>query len=208
MLICMMQFDVHRVTGYSLPASLTSGGPIGKAGKSVMTDNGSPPPGMQAAPTPSAPGLSLLPGMPPIAAPARRTYLELEPHPAVVPHARRFTRNILTLWDLHGLADDAELIASELLTNAITATAPLAFPAHIALLITADPHHLLLLVWDASPEPPARQEHDDDAPSGRGLQIIEALGAQWGCSGGNRGKVVWAALTTQPSPDDPGQADP
>jgi hypothetical protein len=60
--------------------------------------------------------------------------------------------------------------------------------------ITADPRQLLLLVWDASPEPPVRQQHDTDAPDGRGLQIIEALGASWGSCADSRGKVVWAAL--------------
>ena len=169
-----------------------------------MTDAGRPPPGQQdteelpgtanePAP-PSDPVLSLLPGTPPTAGvPARRTYLELEAHPAVVAHARKFTRNTLGRWELSHTADNAELIVSELLANAITATERMPFRAHVGALITADPRQLLLLVWDASPEPPVRQDHDD-APNGRGLQIIEALAARWGSCADSRGKVVWAAM--------------
>lgn len=149
-----------------------------------------------AEPTPrAAPGRFLLPGMPPQAcAPARRTYLQLEGRPAAVPHARRFARDTVALWGLTETAHDAELIVSELLTNAVTAVARMPFRAHIGLLITADPRQLLLLVWDASPDPPVRPDHDDDAPGGRGLQIIEALSARWGSCADRRGKVVWAAL--------------
>lgn len=144
---------------------------------------------------PAAPCLSLLPATPPAAAiPTRRTYLEVEAHPAVVAQARRFARSTLGRWELSDTADDAELIVSELLTNSIAATGRMPFAAHVGLLITADPRQLLLLVWDASPEPPVRQDPDPDAPEGRGLQIVEALGAQWGSSADSRGKVVWAAL--------------
>ena len=98
---------------------------------------------------------------------------------------------------LSDAANDAELIISELLTNAITATARMKSSARIGLLMTADPGRLLLLVCDASPEPPVRQDHDHDAPAGRGLQIIEALGAKWGSCADSHGKVVWAALGSQ-----------
>jgi anti-sigma regulatory factor (Ser/Thr protein kinase) len=144
---------------------------------------------------PAGPCLSLLPATPPAAAvPARRIYLEVEAHPAVVSQARRFTRSTLGRWGLGDASSDAELIVSELLTNAIVATERMPFGAQVGLLITADPRQLLLLVWDASPEPPIRQDPDPDTPEGRGLQIIEALGARWGSSADSRGKVVWAAL--------------
>jgi anti-sigma regulatory factor (Ser/Thr protein kinase) len=147
-------------------------------------------------PAPQAPGsLTLLPGTPPATgAPAPRIYLEVEADPAMVPQVRRFTRSTLDRWELSDAANDTELIISELLTNAITATARMKSSARIGLLMTADPGQLLLLVWDASPEPPVRQDHDHDAPAGRGLQIIEALGARWGSCADSHGKVVWAAL--------------
>jgi anti-sigma regulatory factor (Ser/Thr protein kinase) len=169
-----------------------------------MTDTGRPPHGRQDSkeltspanePAPQSTALSLLPGTPPTAdVPARRTYLEVEAHPAVVTHARKLTRNTLALWELSHTVDNAELIVSELLTNAITATESMPFRAHVGVLITADPSQLLLLVWDPSPELPVRQDHDDVAPDGRGMQIIEALAARWGSCADSRGKVVWAAM--------------
>jgi hypothetical protein len=81
---------------------------------------------------PAPPSLSLLPGAPPTAgATARRTYLEVEARPGVVPEARRFARNTLRLWGLSDAANDAELIVSELLANAIAATARMPFQAHV-----------------------------------------------------------------------------
>ena len=63
----------------------------------------------------------------------------------------------------------------------------------MALYLAADTDRLTLLVWDASPELPARHQHDDDAVSGRGLEIISALADRWGSWGPVAGgKVVWA----------------
>ncbi len=51
-----------------------------------------------------------------------RSYLELAAAPGAVPRARRHTRHMLAAWKLGHLADDAELVVSELLTNAVRAT--------------------------------------------------------------------------------------
>ena len=65
--------------------------------------------------------------------------------------------------------------------------------ADVALYLAADADRLTLLVWDASPDLPAHHKHDDDAVSGRGLEIIDALADRWGCWGPVAGgKVVWA----------------
>jgi anti-sigma regulatory factor (Ser/Thr protein kinase) len=122
---------------------------------------------------------------------AHRSYLEVAAEPGALPHARRFSRQALEGWGLGRIADDAELIVSELMSNAISA-AP---AAGVALYLAADPGRLTLLVWDASPDLPARHRHDDDAVSGRGLEIIDALADRWGTWGPvASGKVVWAWL--------------
>jgi len=107
----------------------------------------------------------------------------------VVTRARRITRQALEGWGLGRIADDAALIVSELMTNAVSA-AP---AADVALYLAADTDRLTLLVWDASPDLPARHQHDGDAVSGRGLEIIGALADRWGSWGSVAGgKVVWA----------------
>ena len=132
---------------------------------------------------------------PPAATPAltHRGYLELESAPRAVPYARRYTRRTLATWKLSQLADDAELVVSELITNAVQAAPAVPQPAPVALLLAGDEDRLAILVWDSSPEPPVRRPHDDDALSGRGLEIIQAITDRCGsCVTGCGGKVVWA----------------
>src|SRR2546430_14597646 len=54
-----------------------------------------------------------------------RTFLELGALPSAVPCARLHTRQVLWEWQLSPLADTAELIVSELVTNAVQASAGL-----------------------------------------------------------------------------------
>src|SRR5450759_2541941 len=125
-----------------------------------------------------------------------RWYLELEAAPAAVPYARRCTRQTLTAWKLAHIADDTELIVSELVTNSLAATAAMQAAAPVALYLAADPDRLTVLVWDASPELPARRPAGDSAVSGRGLEIVGALSDIWGtCVTEQGGKVVWAWLS-------------
>ena len=129
--------------------------------------------------------------------------LQAEAHPSALPHARRCARHTLAAWRLGHLADDIELVVSELLTNAIRAsltatsasvmqTAPV-----VALYIALDPDLLSVLVWDCCPEPPVQVAHaGDDDETGRGLVIVQALTDQWGiCAPSGGGKVVWAQLS-------------
>jgi len=118
-----------------------------------------------------------------------RSYMQAAAEPGAVPQARRAARQALEGWGLGRIAGDAELIVSELMTNAVSA-AP---AADVALYLAAYTGRLTLLVWDASPDPPAHHPHDDDAVSGRGLEIIGALADRWGSWGPVAGgKVVWA----------------
>jgi anti-sigma regulatory factor (Ser/Thr protein kinase) len=124
-----------------------------------------------------------------------RSYLEAAAAPGAVPYARRHTRHMLAAWKLSHLADDAELLVSELLTNAVQATLGIPLTAPVALYLAADHDRLTVLVWDACPQPPVRRPHDDDAVNGRGLEIIEALSDRCGsCVPDHGGKVVWAWL--------------
>lgn len=50
-----------------------------------------------------------------------RQYLELPVHPSAASQARLHVRAMLALWRMDGLADTAELVVSELVTNAVKA---------------------------------------------------------------------------------------
>ncbi|TDD33732.1 ATP-binding protein [Actinomadura sp. KC06] len=96
----------------------------------------------------------------------------------------------LASWGLTALRDDATLIASELVTNAVR-HAP---EQEIRVRLTHELRGLLFEVWDASDVMPVRK-HDEDGLSGRGLPIVEALAL--GCGAYQtkpHGKWVWARV--------------
>jgi len=96
------------------------------------------------------------------------------------------------LWDLPELADTARLCVSELLTNAIVHVGkgtPVTLHASMA-----GPHPRLSLT---DPDPrtlPTLQPPTDDAESGRGLALLNALTLRWGVDHGTFGKTVWCEL--------------
>lgn len=107
-----------------------------------------------------------------------------------------------------GLTEDAELVVSELTTNAVTATQAVEslHPVHLWLL--SDGSRTLILMGDASPHPPTRINPDEnEADGGRGLLLVEALSCNWGWYFIHRidvTKVVWAELRM---PSASGQAE-
>jgi anti-sigma regulatory factor (Ser/Thr protein kinase) len=120
------------------------------------------------------------------------TTLELGPFPSAIPCARLHARLVLREWNLREFADDAELIVSELTTNAIRATGQ-----PVALFLRSDGHTLIIEVWDSLTKSPRPEPHAIDAESGRGLELVSSLSARWGVHHpGSGGKVVWALLTT------------
>src|SRR5258708_30384288 len=94
-----------------------------------------------------------------------------------------------------GLADDAELLVSELVTNAVQAFNG-RVRAVVRLWLVADHDSLLLAVWDDGDGLPARCEVGPFDPGGRGLLIVDALSSSWGAYATVPGKVIWAQLRT------------
>ncbi len=127
--------------------------------------------------------------------------LELGPLPSAVPCARLHAKHIFWEWDLAHVTNDAELIVSELMTNALKAARPLPDIHPITLYLQASDEHLMIQVWDALSAAPAPRPQAIDAETGRGLEIVSLLSDRWGFYhpvGG--GKVVWAALVTGTAP--------
>jgi anti-sigma regulatory factor (Ser/Thr protein kinase) len=130
-----------------------------------------------------------------------RSLLELGVLPSAVPCARLHTRQVLWEWGLRDAAESAELVVSELLTNALCASEAIAnveTAAHTSLQLEANVRgSLVVQVWDGHSHPPVRGEVDEEAEGGRGLLIVEALCDNWGWywpDGGEQGKWVWAAM--------------
>lgn len=118
--------------------------------------------------------------------------------------ARKETVQWLKDWGLLALIDTAELLVSELVTNAIRAAelmaqqashSSLTHPPHVMLQLRVERDRLLILVWDGDPSPPTPKDPPLDDEGGRGLQLVEALSQQWGYYVPNAGgKAVWCQL--------------
>jgi histidine kinase-like protein len=91
---------------------------------------------------------------------------------------------VLAEWDLKPLAETAELLVSELVTNAVRASAGL--PARhlglptVQLWLSADHERVLIEVWDADERMPVCEQPDPSAEHGRGLFLVETLSENWG----------------------------
>jgi anti-sigma regulatory factor (Ser/Thr protein kinase) len=141
-----------------------------------------------------------LPGLAdPLEAVAGPCELVLNPGPESVKAAREFTDATLRDWLLDDLVEEAVIVASELVTNAIrhgshcTVSSAAAPTVQLAWQRQAD--RIVCVVTDSSDLPPVLDDADMTAESGRGLQVVHALTAAWGwamldaCE-----KAVWATF--------------
>jgi anti-sigma regulatory factor (Ser/Thr protein kinase) len=118
--------------------------------------------------------------------------------------AREFVRKVLPQWGLDDLGDDAELVVSELVTNAVRVTeAAAAEPIRgelqaghvtgVQLRFTGS--SLYTEVWDRGDGTPGIPDQAPDAESGRGLFLVAFLSARWSSRpSAAGGKVTWAEL--------------
>jgi anti-sigma regulatory factor (Ser/Thr protein kinase) len=121
--------------------------------------------------------------------------LEFAPLPTAVPCARLHAVHVLHEWGLRDLAANAQMVVSELITNAIDASTllPERPPVSLRLLLTGK--SLVIEVWDHSPLDLEPREADADDECGRGLTVVAALSDRWGWERTGRDrKVVWAEL--------------
>lgn len=108
-----------------------------------------------------------------------RDCIELGPLPGAVPCARLHARLVLAEWGLSALGGQAEVVVSELVTNAVEASQSLAWPWPVRLWLLADSRRVLVAVWDASPQLPVRAVPSELAEGGRGLLLVDSLAAWW-----------------------------
>ena len=123
-----------------------------------------------------------------------------------VPAIARVVGVTLTGWHLAKLTEVAELVVSELTTNAVEAsTGPDGLPVYVLgrmpvvrVAVLSDGVRVLIEVFDQAPGRPVLKQVDRYAEAGRGLFTVDALtGGRWGWHpvDGHHGKCVWAELS-------------
>ena len=135
-----------------------------------------------------------------------RNSLELGALPTAVPCARLHTRQLVWEWGLDGLAQTAELLVSELVTNAVQAMARQVGQTAVRLQLFGDYARVRIEVWDADPRQPAPKDPEEDGipdlegEGGRGLFLVAALSTcwDWYLTQEPTGKVVWCELEVEP----------
>lgn len=116
------------------------------------------------------------------------SYLELVTLPSAPFWARRHTRAALHAWQLHpDTVETAELLVSELVTNTLKTGGPDHQPKaaiykveRVALTLRLMPGRVVIEVFDNDPNPPVMTDAAEDAESGRGLMLVQALSKEWG----------------------------
>lgn len=114
--------------------------------------------------------------------------LSCEPRSAAL--ARRFVDDTLEAWGWSG-ADDGvvRLLVSELVTNSL-----LHARTDLRVQIAHNGKRLRIAVVDHGSRKPARRGHTAGSTTGRGLDLVEALAAEWGVDAVRGGKAVWFEL--------------
>ncbi|MCT4353099.1 SpoIIE family protein phosphatase [Streptomyces sp. Je 1-79] len=115
--------------------------------------------------------------------------------PADVSRIRNAGAAQLATWGLDGIAFTAELILSELITNAIRYGAE---PIKVRLLRD---RRLICEIFDGSSTAPHLRYAATTDEGGRGLFLVAQFAERWGTRYTERGKVIWAELplTTEDS---------
>src|SRR5580700_3278397 len=102
--------------------------------------------------------------------------------------ARTLIRRPMKRWGLTELIPSAELLASELVTNAVRYA-----QGQIGLRLVLE-GGLVIEVLDDSAALPRLRHPDDQEERGRGLQVVSHVASRWGARRAISGKVVWCEL--------------
>ena len=126
--------------------------------------------------------------------PYLRDELSLAPTATAPAAARLYVHDVLQYWRLalpdHDVIDRAELLADELVTNAVVHART---PLRLRLELRGDLLHIA--VHDGSPRLLRLVPHDPEGETGRGLHLVETLASAWGVyRRPDYGKVVWCSL--------------
>jgi anti-sigma regulatory factor (Ser/Thr protein kinase) len=116
--------------------------------------------------------------------------------------ARGAARRTLAYWGLGDLAEEAVLLVSELVGNAVCharhdACGQPGGPV-LVLTLTCSESALRIEVRDTDPRPPQPRVPGPLDESGFGFVIVDTLARRWGVYQAEPGKAVWAELALRP----------
>ena len=134
--------------------------------------------------------------------PWRRLLMTLPASNESVRTGRQATSVVLSAWRLSRLEENAVLVVSELLTNAVRHARD---TDAIELDLHATRAWLRIEIQDRDRQWPRPRVLNELSESGFGFVLIDALTAKWGVRETETGKAVWAELDIQPR-SEPGQA--
>jgi len=117
----------------------------------------------------------------------------LAPKLTAAKRARSLIRRPLRQWGLTELIPQAELVVSELVTNAVRYA-----QSKISLRLVLE-GGLFCEVLDDSAAPPRMRQASENGERGRGLQVVSQISQRWGTRRTNSGKVVWCELAVPPA---------
>jgi anti-sigma regulatory factor (Ser/Thr protein kinase) len=121
--------------------------------------------------------------------------------PESVGMVRGQVRAALDFGGLGEYVDDAELIASELVSNAVRhGSTTSSDKVKVALIRVDNPSGVAIIVVDSSPRAPVMRELTFDEEGGRGLRIVDALATSWDWRPRDSGKAIIAILTNDELP--------
>lgn len=103
--------------------------------------------------------------------------------------ARRFVKTNLEAWRVTEHLDDALLVVSELVTNAV-----LHAGTDLTVSVARRNDVIRLAVQDAYRVLPLASDAETQSPTGRGLVVVAAVARRWGADFADSGKVVWADI--------------
>ncbi|MBW5482860.1 ATP-binding SpoIIE family protein phosphatase [Streptomyces bambusae] len=118
----------------------------------------------------------------------------LDPEPERVAEARELVAGRLARWGLDDLVFTTELVASELVTNAIRYGG--GGPVELRLIRAAA---LICEVSDTSPTQPRMRRAQTEEEGGRGLFLIAQLTSRWGSRYTRTGKTIWTEQALPPA---------
>ncbi|MEU7646634.1 ATP-binding protein [Streptomyces huasconensis] len=109
---------------------------------------------------------------------------------------RKEVKRTLDRWGVRGLTDEAELIATELMTNVIKHVGE---GASASLVLEVRGDRLRVEAHDESRAVPTLSAVCGEAECGRGLHLLASLCEEWGTLLTEGGKAVWCELSTEPA---------
>ncbi|MET7358622.1 SpoIIE family protein phosphatase [Streptomyces sp. NPDC005562] len=109
--------------------------------------------------------------------------------PEALADARHMIRAAVRAWGAGERADEIELVADEVITNALMHTDGAAVVT--LRVLSGSERRLRVDVEDSSSALPRRRDAGDDGVSGRGLLLVDRLADGWGVEARGGGKCVW-----------------